>query len=198
MLELIKPALVLVAVCVVVVAALAVTAQVTGPVIAARTQADLDAAKKAVLTSAQTFSELDLTGLQPNSEGLATVRAAWVARDASGAFVGTVVSLASKGYGGPVAFTVGVSPAGTVTGVKAGGHKETPGLGDKVVSSGSKVLKQLVGITPTAPLKVVKGSPGMNEIDAIAGSTVTSRAATRAVSGAWELASRLTAEGAWK
>jgi Na+-translocating ferredoxin:NAD+ oxidoreductase RnfG subunit len=59
-------------------------------------------------------------------------------------------------------------------------------------------MKQLVGMVPTAALKVVKGNPGANEIDAISGSTITSRAAVRAVSGAWELSTRLNAEGAWK
>lgn len=197
--DLIKPALVLVLVSVVVVALLAFTDSLTAPVIAARTQADLDAAKKAVLPAAASFSELTLPAdLGQASEGLSTVRQAWVAKDASGAIVGTVVTLASKGYGGPVGFTVGIDKQGKIIGVKPGAHKETPGLGDKVLASGSKVMKQLATIAPTAPLKVIKGVPGPNEVDAVSGSTITSRAATRAVSGAWELSTRLTAEGAWK
>jgi electron transport complex protein RnfG len=196
--DLIRPAIVLFLVSVVVVALLAFTDQLTAPVIAERTKADLDAAKKSVLPSADSFTELTLPELAQVSEGLSTVKKAWVAKDASGAVVGTVVSLASKGYAGPVGFTVGLDTSGHITGIKAGSHKETPGLGDKVVSPASKVMKQLATIVPTAPLKVVKGTPKANEVDAISGSTITSRAATRAVSGAWELSTRLTPQGEWK
>jgi len=197
--ELVKPAAVLVLVSVVVVVLLAYTDHLTKPVIAARTAADLTAAKQAVLPVAVAFTELKLPeGLSVESDGLSTVQGAWVARDASGAVVGTVVSLASKGYAGPVGFTVGIDAAGKVAGVKAGAHKETPGLGDKILLPTGKVFRQLVGLVPTAPLKTIKGTPGSNEVDAVSGSTITSRAAVRAVSGAWELSTRLTAEGAWK
>ncbi len=202
--DLLKPAIVLFVVCVVVVALLALTDNATAPIIAERVRADLDAAKKSVLTTADSFVELELpAGLTQASDDLSsqqksTALQAWVAKDASGAVVGTVVSLASKGYAGPVGFTVGLDTTGKITGVKAGAHKETPGLGDKVLLPTGKVMKQLAALAPTGPLKVVKGNPGANEVDAISGSTVTSRAATRAVSGAWELSNRLTAEGAWK
>lgn len=196
--DLVKPALVLFVVVVVVVVLLAFTDGLTQPIIAQRTQADLDAAKMAVLPGASAFEEITLSpDLKASSEGLGTVSAAWVAKDSTGAVVGTVVSAASKGYAGPVGFTVGVDTAGKVVGVKAGAHKETPGLGDKVLLPTSKVMRQLVGISPTAPLKTIKGAPAANEVDAISGSTITSRAAVRAVSGAWELASHL-AQGASK
>jgi electron transport complex protein RnfG len=197
--DLVKPAFVLFVVSVLVVVLLAFTDHLTAPVIAQRAQADLDDAKRAVLPAAQTFTALTLPeGLAQTSEGLGTVRGAWTAQDASGAMVGVIVTSASKGYGGPVVFTVGIDTAGKVTGVRAGSHKETPGLGDKVIAASSKVMKQLAGTVPTGVLKTVKGTPGPNEIDAIAGSTITSRAAVRAVSGAWELSTRVTPEGAWK
>jgi len=196
--DLVKPALVLVVVSVVVVVLLAFTDGLTKPIIAQRTQADLDAAKVAVLPAASTFEAISLPAdLKTASEGLGTVAAAWVAKDSTGAIVGTVVSAASKGYAGPVGFTVGIDTTGKVVGVKAGAHKETPGLGDKVVLPTSKVMRQLSGLVPTAPLKTIKGTPAANEVDAVSGSTITSRAAVRAVSGAWELANRL-AQGALK
>lgn len=197
--DLVKPAFVLFLVSVVVVVLLGFTDQMTAPIIAQRTQADLDAAKKSVLPAAATFVELKLPeGFATGSEGLATVKAAWVAQDAAGAPVGLVVSAASKGYGGPVGFTVGVDQTGKVVGVKAGAHKETPGLGDKILLASGKVMKQVIGLTPTAPLKTIKGNPATNEVDAVSGSTITSRAVVRAVSGAWELSTKLTPEGAWK
>jgi len=197
--ELARPAFVLVVVSVVVVVLLAFTDHLTAPIIAERTRTDLNAARQSVLPAAQSFVELKLpSDLAAASEGLATVREAWMAHDGSGAPVGLVVSLASKGYSGPVGFTVGLDQTGRITGVKAGTHKETPGLGDKVLLPTGKVLKQLVGKVPTAPLKTIKGTPGPNEVDAVSGSTITSRAVVRAVSGAWELSTRLTAEGEWK
>lgn len=190
--DLVKPALVLFVVVVVVVVLLAFTDGLTKPIIAERTQADLDAAKMAVLPLATSFEDLPIeANLKASSEGLGTVSAAWVAKDSTGAVVGTVVSAASKGYAGAVGFTVGVDTAGKVVGVKAGAHKETPGLGDKVLLPTSKVMRQLSGLVPTAPLKTIKGAPAANEVDAISGSTITSRAAVRAVSGAWELANRI-------
>lgn len=197
--DLIKPAAVLVIVSVVVVTLLAYTDHLTKPIIAERTLADQNAAKQAVLPIAQSFVELKLPeGLTKESEGLSTVQQAWIAQDASGAPVGVVVALASKGYAGPVGFTIGLDFNGKVTGVKPGAHKETPGLGDKILLPTGKVMKQLEGLTPTGPLKTVKGNPGPNEVDAVSGSTITSRATVRAVSGAWELSTRLTPEGAWK
>lgn len=197
--DLIKPAFVLFLVSIVVVVLLAFTDHLTAPVIQARTLADQNAAKTEVLPSAAEFVPLTLpAGLGSGSEGLATVQAAWVARDASGAVVGTVVSMASKGYAGPVAFIAGIDTAGKIAGVKAGAHKETPGLGDKVILPVSKVMKQMNGLTPTTALKAVKGNPGANEVDVISGSTITSRATIRAVSGAWELSQKLNAEGGWK
>jgi len=196
--DLVKPALVLFVVVVVVVVLLAFTDGLTKPIIAQRTQADLDAAKMAVLPGASTFEDIALSpDLKSASDGLGTLSAAWVAKDTTGAVVGTVVSAASKGYAGPVGFTVGVDTTGKVVGVRAGAHKETPGLGDKVLLPTSKVMRQLSGLVPTAPLKTMKGTPAANEVDAISGSTITSRAAVRAVSGAWELANRLT-QGASK
>jgi len=197
--EMIKPSAILFLVCVVVVALLAGTNELTAPLIAERTQIDLDNAKKAVLPAAATFVELDVpASLAATSEGLGTVVGAWVAKDATGAVVGTVVSAASKGYSGPVGFTVGIDTTGKVAGVKSGAHKETPGLGDKVLAANSKVMKQLVGYLPTAALTTMKGTPAANQVDAISGSTITSRAAVRAVSGAWELSTRLSPEGVWK
>ena len=197
--DLIKPAAVLFLVSVVVVVLLALTDQATAPIIADRIKADLDAAKKSVLPVAESFQELEIPAdLAKASEGLSTIQQAWVAKDSKGTIVGLVVSAASKGYAGPVGFTVGLDATGKVAGVKAGAHKETPGLGDKVLVATSKVMKQLATLAPTGPLKTVKAPPAANEVDAISGSTITSRAAVRAVSGAWELSTRLTAEGAWK
>lgn len=197
--DLIKPAFVLFAVSIIVVVLLAFTNELTAPVIAARTAADLAQAKMSVLPGATQFEDLTLPAdLKSQSEGLGTVQEAWIAKDQAGTIVGTVVSLASKGYGGPVAYTVGIGPDGAVKGVRVGAHKETPGLGDKVVAPTSKVMIQLNKIVPTAPLRTMKGTPGANEVDAISGSTITSRSAVRAVSGAWELSQKLTPEGAWK
>lgn len=186
--DIVKPALVLVAVAVAVALALAFTYQVTKPLVDLRAAAELEAAKKEVLPSADAFAKID-------KGSLADDRVSEVfAGTTGGQVAGWVFSVSAKGYAGPVKATVGLDAGGKITGVKIAGHTETPGLGTKIFEP--KFLAQYLGKTPATALTVTKtGSTRPEEIDAVSGATITSRALTRAVSAAVEYVLNLKKAG---
>jgi electron transport complex protein RnfG len=94
-------------------------------------------------------------------------------------------SVAPHGYNAAINLLVGVSPAGTVTGVRAVGHRETSGLGDAIDAAKSDWIEQFTGKTlanPDAMLWAVEQDDG--DFDSITGATVTSRAVVAAVKNA--------------
>jgi electron transport complex protein RnfG len=69
--------------------------------------------------------------------------------------------------------------------VKIGENSETPGLGSKVTED--NFLVQFQGINPQNPLKVVKTEGTRpEEIDAVSGATISSRAVVSGVQAAAE------------
>jgi len=82
-----------------------------------------------------------------------------------------------RGYGGPLTMMVGIDKEGRVTGIKVLEHRETPGLGDKVVA-GSEFLEQFKNKTPSDPVEIKK------DIDAVSGATISSKGVTAGVRAA--------------
>jgi electron transport complex protein RnfG len=77
---------------------------------------------------------------------------------------------------------IGVSPIGTVTGVRAVRHRETKGLGDAIETAKSDWILQFDGKALAAPppeLWAIDQDDG--DFDSISGATVTSRAVVGAV-----------------
>ena len=94
-------------------------------------------------------------------------------------------SVAPHGYNAAINLLIGVSPAGSVTGVRAVRHRETSGLGDAIDAAKSDWIEQFKDRTladPAAALWAVKQDDG--QFDAITGATVTSRAVVGAVKNA--------------
>jgi electron transport complex protein RnfG len=102
-----------------------------------------------------------------------------------GAPMATVfATVAPHGYNASIELLIGVSPIGTVTGVRAVRHRETKGLGDAIETAKSDWIMQFDGKALTAPppeLWALAQDEG--EFDAISGATVTSRAIVAAVKG---------------
>jgi electron transport complex protein RnfG len=100
-----------------------------------------------------------------------------------GAPMATVfATVAPHGYNASIALLIGVSPIGTVTGVRVVRHRETKGLGDAIEAAKSDWILQFDGKALTAPppeLWAIDQDEG--EFDAISGATVTSRAVVAAV-----------------
>ncbi len=128
--------------------ALGATNMVTSGPIAQQAVVAADAARRSVLPTAVTFTELTAP------EGLQNAYAGY---DAAGKLTGKTGTIVTKGYGGEIEITVGVDLTGTVTGVSVGGSSfaETAGLGARAKETwfGEQFVGQraVFGLVLTAP-----------------------------------------------
>lgn len=133
--EMIKPIIVLVAICLVVSALLGITNSVTAPIIEENTRIEAEQTRAAVLPGAAGFTEIDcdcaalgITGAFEESSGL-----------------GYVITAANKGYAGDVIVTVGLDVDGKIVGLSANVGTETSGVGTK--AGEASYLDNYVGLT---------------------------------------------------
>ncbi len=111
-------------------------------------------------------------------------------------------AIAPDGYSGAIHLLVGIHADGRVAGVRVIGHRETPGLGDKIELAKSPWIRSFEGKSLTNPAAdgwAVKKDRG--EFDQFAGATITPRAVVGAVHRALKYfdahkAELLAAEGA--
>ncbi len=121
------------------------------------------------------------------------VGCAYEAVASDGSFCGYVVESTSKeGYGGNIVLYVGVTGDGTVSGVSILQIAETPGLGMKAED---ELVPQFAGVQTDAFGYTKSGSVADNEIDAISGATVTTKAVVNAINGALDFAKELMQGG---
>jgi electron transport complex protein RnfG len=134
----------------------------------------------------------------------------WTA--ALGGAVGYAFEVTGRGYAGDIKFMVGVEHNGRILGVSVLSHGETPGLGDRVneVASAGYVwrpsgggesakpwfTRQFEGLSALTPIGINKAAGewhvldegkreelrGKNEVTAITGSTISTRAFTKSIS----------------
>lgn len=109
-----------------------------------------------------------------------TIEGVVTAMDASGAELGYVITITSHaGYGGDITFSMGVKNDGTLNGYSITSISETAGLGMK--SKEEKFYSQFQEKNVEA-FEVTKDSASSDEqIEAISGATITSRAMTYGV-----------------
>ncbi len=97
--------------------------------------------------------------------------------------VGTAISsITKKGFSGEIRIMVGLSPEGVIVNSSVLEHKETPGLGTKMVLP--KFKDQFMGKNPAEFKVKVKKDGG--DIDAITAATISSRAFCDAIRRAYE------------
>ncbi|MBQ0745157.1 MAG: electron transport complex subunit RsxG [Marinobacter sp.] len=124
------------------------------------------------------------TLILPASDRLATggPLTVWVARQ-DGRPVGMIMpAIAPDGYSGNIKLLVGIDLEGTVLGVRVIGHKETPGLGDRIEIRKSDWVKDFEGRSlgnPPPREWNVKKNGGV--FDQFTGATITPRAVVKAV-----------------
>ncbi|MGI6777343.1 MAG: RnfABCDGE type electron transport complex subunit G [Acetivibrionales bacterium] len=185
-----KPALVLFIICLVVTAALAFTYSGTKDVIDERARIDAENIRREVLSNAEGFERID--GIEQLAEERPEFNAVSEAYKGlkDGSVIGYVFSVVSKGYGGNMSLMVGIDSSGKITDVRIGEHSETPGLGAKAADEPFR--SQLAGIVPDGPLSVVKTkSTKPEEIEAISGATISSKAVVSGVQTALDLYAEL-------
>ncbi len=164
----------LVVIAVVVAAAMGAVNQLTEPLIAENSEKSLKEALAVVL-------QADDYQLQ---EGIGTEETQVYAAIKDGVPNGICVLTTVTGYGGDVQVLTGVGQDNKVTGVKILSHSETPGLGANAEKE--PFISQYRG--KSGSLSVSKVEPKENEIQAISGATITSKAVTEAVNVALEIA----------
>ena len=167
------PTIVLFIICIVASFLLALTNDVTAPKIAAVNAENEAKSRQVVFEAAASFGE-EFT----NDDGIKLVPAL----DKDGATIGYVVVTVEKGYGGDISVMTGVDLEGKVTGVNILTSNETPGFGANAKKDyfRNQFIGKILGIG------VTKDTPAENEIKALTGATITSKAVTKAVNAAIE------------
>ncbi len=173
------PIIVLVLICAIMSGLLAVTNDITAPIIAAAEEEATRAARLEVLPSADDFTEVTVDGL-PDA-----VTGAFKANNGAG----YTFSFVAEGYGGKntLKMAVGIDADGNITGTKVLSQSETPGLGAKIVSDAS--------FSAQFPGKDASYVSDIKNIDTISGATRSSNFYRLALTYAFE-AYDLVKEGA--
>jgi len=151
-----------------------------------------DEARKAVFPEADAFEKLDDSTFSTikSNEKYSFITEIYTAKS-GGNIVGYTVKAAPRGYGGDIEVVIGATVEGTIQGIKVGNNSETPGLGKNATTP--KFQEQFKGKNWDSALNVIKsGTPKDNEISALSGATITSRAVTSGVNQALEVAKELS------
>lgn len=131
-----------------------------------------------ILSSAESFEKAELDGTEY-----------YIGTDASGNTVGYVFTLQASGYGGAMTVMSAFDTEGIVTGIQVVDCDETAGLG---LNCKQEWFTDRYKDT-NGELNVIKnGDAGENEILAITGATITTRAVTGAVNEARNMFNEIT------
>lgn len=169
-----KAIIVLTVVCLVISAALAFTNNITKDKIAEMEQASASAAMEALIPNAE-YPEANLSHI----EELKNYKIYTATKN--GETVGYIITTSAKGYGGDVTVMTAISTDKKVIGVNIlSAADETPGLGQNATKP--EFYNQFIG--KTLGVTVVKNGAKDNEINAVTGATITSRAVTAAINEA--------------
>lgn len=186
--DIVKLGLILFIICVVAAGFLSLTNSVTAPIIAENKLQSEIQAKQEVLPQGKEFKEMDSGKMaelfkNANNDKLMNNIVQISLADADGKFVGMVIKTSVTGFKGSIVMLIGIDEKGKITSYKVLSHTETPGLGDKI--SSEKFSAQFAEKLTDESLVVVKrAAQKSNEIQAITGATISSKAVTLAVNSA--------------
>lgn len=196
--EKVKLALILAAFASVACVSLAVVSGVTGPIRAEREEAATAAALKVIFPGAESFEEVrGSIPLWSSSTEVAVrvarvqIARAWLARIGDG-IVGMVVEASGPSYNGRLALMAGIGNDRTIREVVIKDNRDTPGFGQKASSPDTMVgaAKQHSYLGQFTGKSVTDRYKAKADVDAISGSTITSRSIATILKGAGESAAR--------
>jgi electron transport complex protein RnfG len=96
-----------------------------------------------------------------------------------------IAAIAPDGYSGSIKLLVGINTDGTLSGVRAIAHRETPGLGDGIEEERSDWIHGFTGASlENPPLDRWKVRKDGGDFDQLTGATITPRAVVQAVRNA--------------
>jgi Na+-translocating ferredoxin:NAD+ oxidoreductase subunit G len=139
--------------------------------------------------------EIEPRSLVVNKNGRQIAYSVLEARDPEKGRLGWVIKSSGQGYADKIELLLGMDPsAENISGIFVLEQKETPGLGNKIVTE--EWRSQFIGKRTDRPLEVVKGATDRkNEISAITGATISARSVTTIVNTAVaDLKGQLTAQ----
>ncbi|NLG52409.1 MAG: RnfABCDGE type electron transport complex subunit G [Clostridiales bacterium] len=175
--DVIKVAFILLAICAACALALSLVNEITRARIEDQRKIAFEQAMNYVLP-AEAYDHVDISAIELDK----SVSEVYEAKDSDGTPLGYCVKSAPLGFAGEVQIVVGIDNDDKITRVDIVSMSETPGLGTK--AKDEKFLSQYAG--KAGIITVVKGeaSAEENEISAITGATVTSKAVTSGVQAA--------------
>lgn len=138
-------------------------------------------ARQEVLPKGKEFKQLDQNKFKDATEGTNLITEVYEGIDGSNV-VGYTIKTTISGYSGPVVVMTGIGQEGKIEGVKVVSNTETPGLGANATNP--EFQGQYAGKTSEEELTVVKVPPTGNQIQALTGATITSKAVTDSVNDA--------------
>lgn len=145
-----------------------------------------EAARKAVLSEADSFEEIDVETLKADGSWLDDIAHSVVVEEAyygmtGGEKNGMTVKVTTKGYNPGIEVTIGLRADGTVEAIDIGSHEETPGLGANATKP--EFTGQFADRTPLFSLN---GADGSTQIDALTSATFTSNGVVNGVNAAYD------------
>ncbi len=173
--DILKPMFVLTVICLVTAAALSVTNILTSARIENLANENKIREMSAILP-AQNYSEVTIS--TENSQ-------LFLAQNESD-FAGYVVTTSAKGYGGDINIMAAINSDKKIIGVSIlSASDETPGLGGNVTKS--EFYSQFTGLSANITATKNAANPANNEIKAVTGATISSKAVTKAVNQALQI-----------
>ncbi len=152
----------------------------------------------AVFQTAASFEEMEYEPDEALSQELGAdgvkIGSVYRALGSDGNPLGVVVeSTSTEGYGGNIVLYLGVTNEGVLNDISILEISETPGLG---MLAPEELVPQFHEKNVDSFAYTKTGASAENEIDAIAGATITTKAVTNAVNGGLKAAQALTEGGA--
>ncbi|MEG0377765.1 MAG: RnfABCDGE type electron transport complex subunit G, partial [Eubacterium sp.] len=176
---------------------LALTNFVTSDVIAQRNEEANTIARQQVLPDADKFEmveNLEITAKNTLPTDYEAVKEAYAGFKGD-KVVGYTIKTTPSGYAGEIEVLTGISLEGKITGITILSQSETPGLGAK--STEPAFQEQYKDKDAKKEITVIKGGePTGNQVAAITGATITSKAVTAGVNYSEKIFGALTQKGA--
>ena len=148
-----------------------------------------EAAKASIIKDSE-FDMLELSDdiINKYKDTCGTIEAFRATKD--GEFSGYCINVRPSGYIGEINMIVGINPDLSFAGIKIISMSETPGLGAKTAE---EAFYGQFAQGKKGELKLVKNvsQPAQNEINAVSGATISSKAITNAANCALEIATEL-------
>ncbi len=154
---------------------LAVTYFVTNPVAEQKKVEMNNKAMQTLVKNADSFKKVE------GKEG-------WYTANKGSDMLAYIVPIETKGYGGVIKLLAAITPEGKEIDFTILSHNETPGLGD---NAGKDSFRQQFNGKDSSKMIVVKDPSNKDNIQALTGATISSRAVTKGIKEAEEAVMKL-------